>query len=218
MRHLRQPARCRRLLRRRGRPKGTRLPGEHGISRPTIAQGRPSDWLHLYAAVRFPCATFSRSGPRVPAGTRPSLRPLGFEGGMTRQSSGETRREDAKACLQVEPELEDGDAALCSVIASVAKRSSVLPRRDSGLLRCARNDALRECAPHSAPESASQCLQQLLGSLDIRCFRALGEAFIRQLKPPLRFLAPAAFGKETGEIDRGPQLPGLGTFATTQCQ
>src|SRR4051794_17863660 len=60
-----------------------RLPGEHGISRPTIAQGRPSDWLHLYAAVRFFCATSSRSGPRVPAGTRPSLRPLGLEGGMT---------------------------------------------------------------------------------------------------------------------------------------
>src|SRR4051794_3541558 len=80
-----------------------RLPGEHGISRPTIAQGRPSDWLHLYAAVRFFCATSSRSGPRVPAGTRPSLRPLGFEGGVTKQSSGETRREDAKACLQIEP-------------------------------------------------------------------------------------------------------------------
>jgi hypothetical protein len=35
-----------------------RLPGEHGISRPTIAQGRPSDWLHLYAAVRFSCVCF----------------------------------------------------------------------------------------------------------------------------------------------------------------
>ena len=56
-----------------------RLPGEHGISRPTIAQGRPSDWRHLYAAVRFFCATSSRSGPRVPVGTRSSLRPLGLE-------------------------------------------------------------------------------------------------------------------------------------------
>src|SRR3954454_12162942 len=46
-----------------------RLLGEHGISRPTIAQGRPSDWLQLYAAVRFFCAPSSRSGPRVPAGT-----------------------------------------------------------------------------------------------------------------------------------------------------
>jgi hypothetical protein len=56
-----------------------RLPGEHGISRPTIAQGRPCDRRHLYAAVRSLCATFSRSGPWVPAGTRPSLRPLGLE-------------------------------------------------------------------------------------------------------------------------------------------
>jgi hypothetical protein len=83
---------------RRGRPKRTRLPGEHGISRPTVAQGRPSDWLHLYAAVRFSCVCFSRSGPRVPAGTRPSLRPLGYEGGVTKQSSGETRRENEKSC------------------------------------------------------------------------------------------------------------------------
>jgi hypothetical protein len=58
-------------------------------------------WLHLYAAVRFPCATLSRSGPRVPAGTRPSLRPPGQEGGSTKQSSGEMRREDAKVCLQL---------------------------------------------------------------------------------------------------------------------
>ena len=50
--------------------------GEHGISRPTIAQGRPSVRRRLYAAVRFPCATLSRSGPRVPVGTRSSLRPL----------------------------------------------------------------------------------------------------------------------------------------------
>ena len=69
------------------------------MSRPTIAQGRPSDWHHLYAAVRFFCATSSRSGPRVPAGTRPSLRPLGQEGEVTRQSSGDLRREKAKLRL-----------------------------------------------------------------------------------------------------------------------
>src|SRR3954468_6281942 len=53
------------------------------------------------------CVCFSRSGPRVPAGTRPSLRPLGFEGGVTKQSSGETRRENAKACQQLKCELEE---------------------------------------------------------------------------------------------------------------
>jgi len=31
--------------------------------------------------------------------TRPSLRPLGSEGGKIKQSSGKTRREGAKACL-----------------------------------------------------------------------------------------------------------------------
>ena len=56
----------------RGRPEGTRLPGEHGISRPTIAQGRPSDRRHLYAAVRFSACAFCaadrgcRSAPGLP--------------------------------------------------------------------------------------------------------------------------------------------------------
>jgi hypothetical protein len=36
-----------------GGQKEIRLPGEHGISRPTIAQGRPGVRPHLYAAVRF---------------------------------------------------------------------------------------------------------------------------------------------------------------------
>src|SRR6478609_8095661 len=44
--------------------------------------------------------TISHSGPRVPAGTRSSLRPLSFEGEATKQSSGEMRREDAKVCLR----------------------------------------------------------------------------------------------------------------------
>ncbi|MBR1328414.1 MULTISPECIES: hypothetical protein [Bradyrhizobium] len=48
------------------------------------------------------CVRFSRSGPRVRAGTRPSLRPLGYEGGEIKQSSGEIRREDEKACPRLE--------------------------------------------------------------------------------------------------------------------
>ena len=40
----------------RGRPERTRLPGERGISRQPTAQGRPCVGLHLYAAVRSPCA------------------------------------------------------------------------------------------------------------------------------------------------------------------
>ena len=57
-RHSRQPARCPRISLGRGRPERTRLPGERGISRQTTAQGRPCVGLHLYAAVRFPCASF----------------------------------------------------------------------------------------------------------------------------------------------------------------
>src|SRR5205085_7590818 len=51
-----------------------RLPGEHGISRPTIAQGRPSDWRHLYAAVRSFCAIFRAADRGCVVSTLPSLR------------------------------------------------------------------------------------------------------------------------------------------------
>ncbi len=84
---------------RRGRPERTRLPGEHGISRPTIAQGRPCVGLHLYAAVRFFLRVPFAQRTAGAAGTRPSLRPLGSRGSEMKQSSGETSREDAKACL-----------------------------------------------------------------------------------------------------------------------
>jgi hypothetical protein len=102
MRQSRQPARCRRLSQGRGRPEGTRLPGEHGISRPTTAQGRPSDWLHLYAAVRSLCATLRAAdrGCRPAPGLPCAL--LAQEGGATKQSSGELRRENARVCLQFE--------------------------------------------------------------------------------------------------------------------
>ncbi len=56
------------------------------------------------------CAVFlrvlSHSGPWVPAGTRPSLRPLSLGGRRTEQSSGEMRREDAKVCLRLRCGLE----------------------------------------------------------------------------------------------------------------
>ena len=127
---------------RRGRPEGTRLPGEHGISRPTIAQGRPSDWLHLYAAVRFSCVCFSRSGPRVPAGTRPSLRPLGQEGEATKQSSGEISREAAKLCLLQKCELE---AWRCRLMLRHCERSEAIQK-------CIRGECL-DCFVARAPRN-----------------------------------------------------------------
>ena len=76
----------------------------------------------------------------MPAGTRPSLRPLFEEGEEFKQSSGGMRREDAKVCLQLRCELANDAVAPCSVIASAAKQSRIPPRKDSGLLRYARND------------------------------------------------------------------------------
>ena len=84
--------------------KGTRRRGEHGIRRQTIAQGRPSVRRHLYAAVRSPCATLSRSGPRVPVGTRSSLRPLHEGGDGNEQNSGVWCRENADSCILLKME------------------------------------------------------------------------------------------------------------------
>ena len=80
-----------------------RLPGDHGISRPAIAQGRPSDRRHLYAAVRFFLRVHFRAADRgcQPAPGLPCAL-LDQRVARPRQSSGETRRENEKACLQAE--------------------------------------------------------------------------------------------------------------------
>jgi hypothetical protein len=96
-------------------------------------------WLHLYAAVRFPCATSSRSGPRVPAGTRPSLHPLGQEGGRSKARAKRAARLRNCVC-ESNASWKNDAAASCSVIASAAKQPSPPPPRDSGLFRSARND------------------------------------------------------------------------------
>jgi hypothetical protein len=76
------------------------LPGESATyAVPTTAQGRPGcPGYTCMPLCKFLTAT-SHSGPRVPAGSRPSLRPLSIEGEEMKQSSGETSREDAKVCL-----------------------------------------------------------------------------------------------------------------------
>jgi hypothetical protein len=139
-RQSRQPARCRRISLERGRPERTRLPGEHGISRPTTAQGRPSDWLHLYAAVRFFCVCF-RAADRgcQPAPGLPCALLIERVERVSKARAKSAARMRRCVC-KLRCGLEDGDDAPCSVIASAAKQSRVFPRRDSGLLRCARND------------------------------------------------------------------------------
>jgi len=112
------------------------LPGESTIYavKPLRREGRD-----VLAPPVCRCAdslkAISHSGPRVPAGSRSSLRPLSIEGETTRQSSGEMRREDAKACLQMKMRMMMRRPYPNTVIASAAKQSKLLPRRRSGLLR-----------------------------------------------------------------------------------
>nr|GAJ33587.1 hypothetical protein BDOA9_0127840 [Bradyrhizobium sp. DOA9] len=113
---------------------------------------------------------------------------------MTKQGSGEIGREIAKArprcrrmgraqrnpsppCFREDARwvslrsiqsydcmFENCDAASYSVIASAAKQSRIPPRKDSGLLRCARNDEedsvramLRSRAPDAGQRVAVRC-------------------------------------------------------------
>ncbi|MGY4457263.1 hypothetical protein ACVWYI_001223 [Bradyrhizobium sp. LB13.1] len=75
-RHSRQPARCPRLSLGRGRPTGTRLPGEHGISRKATAQGRPSDLATpvccCAVSLRYTFAQRTAGASRHPAFPAPS--------------------------------------------------------------------------------------------------------------------------------------------------
>jgi len=82
-----------------GGQRKVRLPGEHGISRPTIAQGRPSDRHHLYAAVRSSCATFRAAdrGCELAPGLPCAL--LDFRGTKDEAKLGRTSREAEEACL-----------------------------------------------------------------------------------------------------------------------
>ena len=68
-----------------GGQKENRLPGEHGISRPTIAQGRPGVRPHLYAAVRsFSRVHFARQ--TAGAGRRPAFPAPSFLEGDTKRA------------------------------------------------------------------------------------------------------------------------------------
>ena len=61
-------------------------------------------WLHLYAAVQLLTTQNSHSGPRVPAGSRSSLRPLSFQ--RVRQVS----KARAKCAARLRSCIRDGDA------------------------------------------------------------------------------------------------------------
>src|SRR5947209_2664635 len=79
--------------------------------------------------------------------TRPSLRPLGLKGWSDQAKLG---RIAPRGCKGVSARPTSA-AAPCSVIASAAKQSRLSLRKDSGLLRCARNDDCGGGELHSIP-------------------------------------------------------------------
>jgi len=91
-----------------------RLPGEHGISRPTIAQGRPCVGLHLYAAVQ----SFLRYMRTADRGCQPApgLPCALFLGASHAAKLGRMRREDASVCPRSRCGLKNGVVAACLVI------------------------------------------------------------------------------------------------------
>ncbi len=116
-------------------------------SAPGRARHKPSDhcagkavcWASPVCCCAVSFALHAHGRPQVPPapGLPCALCLLGR--GMKR-SSGEMSREAVNACLQLKCESENDAVAPCSVIASAAKQSRLFPWRDSGLLRCARND------------------------------------------------------------------------------
>jgi len=82
----------------------------------------------------FPACAFRAADRGCEVSTRPSLRPLGFEGGATKQSSGETRREYAKACLQFK--MRAGRVALPPHTPSLRAQRSNPESYRRGILDC----------------------------------------------------------------------------------
>ena len=143
----------------RGRPEGIRLPGEHGISRPTTAQGRPCVRLHLYAAVQFLCATCAQR--TVGASWHPAFpAPFLSRGGRLRQSSGGRRREKDTLCPRREVFIGGYRAIPCSVIARAGSNPESLRggSLDCFVARAPRNNErrgrvsqLRQSDPPTSP-------------------------------------------------------------------
>ncbi|WP_225147651.1 hypothetical protein [Bradyrhizobium sp. NBAIM16] len=95
---------------------------------------------------KFFVATFRTVDRGCPAGTRSSLRPLSIEGGTTRQSSGEMRREDAEACPRAKCELKNGAA-------------------HHTLRHCERSEAIQKCIRGGILDCFAALAMTLLGQL-----------------------------------------------------
>jgi hypothetical protein len=170
------------------------LPGESTTyAVPTTAQGRPGCPGYTCMPLCRLLTTTPHSGPRVPAGSRSSLRPLHLRvrrSGKARAKCAARMRAHVShsttlscpersaarsdtlqsrgpcvsvlchllgpgsaphryALRRVRDTREAGAAPSHSVIASAAKQSGIFPRRQSGLLRCARNDEDEAAVRHN---------------------------------------------------------------------
>src|SRR5579871_5200426 len=102
--------------------------GERAISRKPLRRGG-----RLLPPVPVVFALFAQlfaRGPRVHAATRPSLRPQLSKRATTMQSSGKTRRENAKLCLHILPVTarESGRSSTPRPIGSSTAVSGILDR------------------------------------------------------------------------------------------
>jgi len=112
-----------------------------------FAQGRPGD-RHTCGPPRV---HFYRARISGAAGARPSLRPRLFRG-RARPKTRARRAARRRSCVcYLKCAMECDGLANCSVIASAAKQSRLHPRRDSGLLRSARNDMVEGVRSHPSP-------------------------------------------------------------------
>jgi len=134
------------MSRERGRPEGIRLPGERGISRPTIAQGRPCVGLHLYAAVRFFLRVHFRAADRGcrrhSAFPAPSwLERVERRSKARADCAARTRRRAWRPLLRNCGTSSRADARWIKL--------RISPRNSPDSLRCARNATLKDIAHYS---------------------------------------------------------------------
>jgi hypothetical protein len=141
-----------------------RLPGEHGISRPTIAQGRPSDWLHLYAAVRFFCADF-RAADRgcQPAPGLPCAL-LVLEGGDAKLGRNAPRECEGVSAIQMRVER----AMLSPPSLRGAKRRNNPESFRGGILDCSHGDLVCQVGWPALCSIAGQLFVPTTGSFGWR--------------------------------------------------
>jgi hypothetical protein len=112
-----------RSTRRRGQESSSPR-GEHEVSRkPSRREGRDVPASPVVHPCAFPC-----HGPRVPAGARPSLRPLALEGARRQQDSGRGCRESVEVCLVARSRREMADCdstALCHSLLATGSATTI---------------------------------------------------------------------------------------------